>query len=83
LTTYRLLGPPAVCPSVLQDDSVVVCMCMPVLGEMDPWVSPALTARPAFPGSVMSGAAGAVSTKVRHPSPRLMLSAPVGRFFFP
>lgn len=35
-----------------------------------------------FLGAVMNEAAGAVSTKVRYPSSRLMFSAPVGRFFF-
>ena len=56
-----------------------VCTCQ---GNGDMSFSWALTGRPGFSRDVMNRAAGAVFAKVRHSSPRLMFSTPVGRFFF-
>ena len=56
---------------------VHVCTCR---GNGDTSFSWVLAARPSVSRDMMNGTAGAVFTKVRQSSPRLMFSMPVGRF---
>ena len=60
-----------------------MCACMCVLGKMGMWAPLNSHGKPRLSGDVINGTAGAVFLKVRHSSPRLMFSMPVGRLFFP
>lgn len=56
-----------------------VCACWEKRRHEPP---PSSHSQPRLSGDVINGTAGAVFPKVRHSSPKLMFSAPVGRFFF-